>query len=99
MYGVIVALRNNHYITYDSLFLAVNSRIIDNLLPKHKLKVLSKISEKLPLSVTANLIQDEGYWERCSKARWEKGDDPVARWEICDVVQYGGSWKRMFFER
>ncbi|XP_067939661.1 dynein regulatory complex subunit 5-like [Watersipora subatra] len=67
----------------------INSRIIDKLLPKHKVKVLEKISEKLPLHVTANLIQDEGYWKRCCKARWE----------ICDVVQYGKSWKRMYFER
>jgi len=71
------------------VIVAVNSRIIDSLPPKFKAKVLEKISERLPLHVTANLIHDEGYWKRCCKSRWE----------ICDVVQYGGSWKRMFFER
>ena len=34
-------------------------------------------------------MDDEGYWERCCKARWE----------ICDVSAYGGGWKRMYFER
>ena len=44
---------------------------------------------KLPLKVTANLVDDEGYWQRCCKARWQ----------ICDVSAYGNSWKRMYFER
>ncbi|CAB1342713.1 unnamed protein product [Coregonus sp. 'balchen'] len=39
--------------------------------------------------VTANLINDEGYWKRCCKQRWG----------LCDVSSYGHSWKRMFFER
>ncbi|KAK3595522.1 hypothetical protein CHS0354_021623 [Potamilus streckersoni] len=66
-----------------------NSSILNRLLPKHKKKVLEKISVALPLKITANLVDDEGYWKRCCKARWE----------ICDVVAYGGSWKRMYFER
>ncbi|CAH1790851.1 unnamed protein product [Owenia fusiformis] len=66
-----------------------NSDILKDLLSKHKLKVLERISTDLPLKVTANLIQDEGYWKRCCKARWQ----------ICDVSKYGGSWKRMYFER
>lgn len=81
-------LEKNFKQTFDWFFI-VNSKIIDRLLPKHKAKVLERISEKLPLQVTANLIQDDGYWKRCCKSRWD----------ICDVKQYGNNWKRMFFER
>ena len=66
-----------------------NSVIINDLLPKHKTKVLEKISTNIPLKVTANLIDDEDYWQRCCKANWE----------TCDVSVYGDSWKRMFFEK
>lgn len=41
------------------------------------------------IRVTANLITDEGYWERCCKARWQ----------VCDVSNYAKSWKRMYFEK
>ncbi|CAG2258073.1 Dynein regulatory complex subunit 5 [Mytilus edulis] len=57
--------------------------------PRYKSKVLDKISTDIPLKITANLVQEEDYWNRCCKARWE----------ICDVSQYGGNWKRMYFER
>ncbi|XP_029442479.1 dynein regulatory complex subunit 5 [Rhinatrema bivittatum] len=63
--------------------------IVEKLIPKHQEHVLQKLSTSLPLSVTANLISDEGYWQRCC----------TKRWEICDTSSYGGSWKRMFFER
>ena len=43
----------------------------------------------MPIKVTANLVEDEGYWKRCCQSKWT----------ICDVAQYGKSWKRMFFER
>lgn len=66
-----------------------NSTILNNLLPKHKSIVLEKISTDLPLKITANLVEDEGYWKRCCKARWQ----------ICDVAAYGNNWKRMYFER
>ena len=39
--------------------------------------------------VTGPLIKDEKYWERCCHARWS----------LCVVADYGGSWKRMYFER
>lgn len=68
---------------------AHNSKVLLELLPKNQKIVLERISTNLPLKVTALLVEDEGYWERCSKARWE----------ICDVSAYGGSWKRMYFER
>ena len=57
--------------------------------PKDKSKVLDKIDPNIPLDVTAHLVVDEGYWKRCCKNRWP----------VCDVAIYGGSWKRMFFER
>ncbi|CAM2111342.1 unnamed protein product [Caretta caretta] len=63
--------------------------VVDYLRPEHQRKVLDRISTGLPLTVTANLISDEGYWKRCC----------TERWAVCDVSRYGGSWKRMFFER
>lgn len=66
-----------------------NSKILDDLLPKHKVRVLERISTDLPLKITANLVDDEGFWKRCCKARWE----------ICDVAAFGNNWKRMYFER
>jgi len=66
-----------------------NSNILKDLLSKHQKKVLEQISTDLPLKVTALLVDDEGFWQRCCKARWE----------ICDVSAYGDSWKRMYFEK
>ncbi|XP_013799260.1 dynein regulatory complex subunit 5 [Apteryx mantelli] len=63
--------------------------IMDHLLPEHQRKVLDKLSTGLPLTVTANLIHDEDYWKRCC----------TQHWQVCDVSNYGDSWKRMFFER
>ena len=39
--------------------------------------------------VTANLVEDQGYWEKACKAKWN----------VCDVSLYDGDWKRMYFER
>ncbi|KAI0212719.1 Dynein regulatory complex subunit 5 [Lamellibrachia satsuma] len=66
-----------------------NSKVLHDLEPKHKAMLLEKISTDIPLKVTALLVDDEGYWQRCCKARWQ----------ICDVSAYGRSWKRMYFER
>ncbi|XP_063774875.1 dynein regulatory complex subunit 5 [Pseudophryne corroboree] len=63
--------------------------ILEKLLPKHKSKVLDLISTSLPLQVTVNLITYEDYWRRCCSERWP----------VCDISQYGSSWKRLFFER
>ncbi|XP_027743488.1 dynein regulatory complex subunit 5 [Empidonax traillii] len=63
--------------------------ILNYLLPKHQRKVLDRLSTGLPLAVTANLVSDEEYWKRCC----------TERWQLCDVSNYGDSWKRMFFER
>ncbi|KAI4877557.1 hypothetical protein NFI96_028584, partial [Prochilodus magdalenae] len=63
--------------------------ILDELLPSQKAIVLEKLPPSLPLSVTANLIGDEGFWKRCCQARWG----------LNDISEYGHSWKRMFFER
>jgi len=66
-----------------------NSKILNDLLIKHKTKVLERIATDLPLKVTANLVEDEGYWKRCCQATWQ----------ICDVSAHNGSWKQMYFER
>ncbi|XP_009958454.1 PREDICTED: T-complex-associated testis-expressed protein 1 [Leptosomus discolor] len=66
-----------------------NNPILDRLLPGHRRKVLDRLSTSLPLAVTANLINDEGYWKRCC----------TERWRVCDISNHGDSWKRMFFER
>ncbi|NWI56318.1 DRC5 protein, partial [Calyptomena viridis] len=63
--------------------------IFDRLLPAHQRKVADRLSTGLPLTVTANLVSNEEYWKRCC----------VERWQVCDVSNYGDSWKRMFFER
>ncbi|XP_072133799.1 dynein regulatory complex subunit 5 [Mobula birostris] len=63
--------------------------LLNELPEKNRRKVLAKISTKIPLQVTANLVSDEGYWRRCC----------LECWQVCDTSQYGGSWKRMFFER
>lgn len=68
---------------------SVNSNILKKLLPKHKAKVLERLSTNLLLKITAKLVDDDGYWKKCCNARWE----------VCDVSQHGGRWKRMFFER
>lgn len=51
--------------------------------------MLDRLPTGLPLAVTANLVSDEYYWKRCC----------TERWQVCDISSYGGSWKRMFFER
>ncbi len=66
-----------------------NSKVLNELLLKHRSKVLEKISTQLPIKITANLIEDESYWQRCCQATWH----------LCDINSYGGSWKRMYFER
>ncbi|XP_053316145.1 dynein regulatory complex subunit 5 [Spea bombifrons] len=63
--------------------------VVDELLPKHRAKVLSGLSPGLPLRVTAGLIGHDDYWRRCCGERWGP----------CDVSRHGGSWKRLFFER
>jgi len=65
--------------------------ILDQI-PKHQQpKLLANLDINMPLRITAKLIEDEGYWERCCKAR--------KAWQPCRVADYGQSWKRMFFER
>ncbi|KAK2856087.1 hypothetical protein Q5P01_004822 [Channa striata] len=63
--------------------------IFEELTPSQRDFIEKRLSLSLPLSVTANLIGDGVYWERCCKQRWD----------LCDVSYYGHSWKRMFFER
>ncbi|NWV00609.1 DRC5 protein, partial [Upupa epops] len=62
--------------------------ILDRLLPEHQRKVLDRLSTRLPLAVTANVISDEDYWKRCC-TEW---------WGVCDISNHGDSWKQMFFK-
>ncbi|KAJ3333504.1 T-complex-associated testis-expressed protein 1 [Blyttiomyces sp. JEL0837] len=55
---------------------------------KYRDKVLGSLSVDLPLQITANLIPDESYWQRCATSKFKN----------CDVKKHGGSWKRLFFE-
>ncbi|NWS65456.1 DRC5 protein, partial [Crotophaga sulcirostris] len=63
--------------------------ILDCLPPEQQRKVLDRLSTGLPLTVTANLISDEDYWQRCC----------TEHWQVCNISNHGDSWKRMFFER
>jgi len=63
--------------------------LLEDLLPRHKSKVLEKIDTGVPLKVTAPLIENEDFWKRCCKSRWT----------VCDVSKFDNDWKRMYFER
>uniref|UniRef100_A0A8C6V5I7 T-complex-associated-testis-expressed 1 n=1 Tax=Neogobius melanostomus TaxID=47308 RepID=A0A8C6V5I7_9GOBI len=63
--------------------------IYDQLSPTEQMFLQEKLPLTAPLTVTANLIPDGVYWQRrCNEL-----------WDLCDVLDYGKSWKRMFFER
>ncbi|NWV85398.1 DRC5 protein, partial [Dasyornis broadbenti] len=66
-----------------------NNPILNYLLPEHQRKVVDRLSTSLPLTVTANIVSHEDYWKRRC----------IERWQVCEVSNYGDSWKRMFFER
>ncbi|CAI8020042.1 Dynein regulatory complex subunit 5 [Geodia barretti] len=63
--------------------------LLEELPEKYQRKVLEKLPTTLPLNISAGLIADEGYWERCCRSRWA----------LCDVSSYDKNWRRMFFER
>lgn len=63
--------------------------ILNELAPLNRQKVLDELPPTVPLQVTGPLIEDEQYWERCCHHRWT----------LCVPDEYGGNWKRMYFER
>jgi len=65
--------------------------ILKDLPEAFQAKLLKKLDIDTPIEITAPLISDEAYWERCCMAR--------AEWQPCRVVDYGRSWKRLYFER
>jgi len=67
----------------------VEHPILEELEPYYREKVLEHLPTSVPLDTTAPLIEDEDYWKRCCKARWN----------LCDVAEHGYSWKTLFFER
>ena len=75
---------------YGSLLLILTARpLLDELQPSHREKVLKQLPADVPLEITAPLISDEGYWEKCCHQSWE----------LCDVSEHSHSWKQMYFER
>jgi len=65
--------------------------ILKDLPEAFQAKLLKKLDISMPIEITAHLISDEAYWERCCMARQE--------WQPCRVADYGRSWKRLYFER
>ncbi|XP_003383294.1 PREDICTED: T-complex-associated testis-expressed protein 1-like [Amphimedon queenslandica] len=63
--------------------------LLSQLLPPYDQRVLEKLPPTVSLDVTAPLIEDEDYWEKCCHNRWS----------LCMVSDHGESWKRMYFER
>ncbi|XP_075893793.1 dynein regulatory complex subunit 5-like [Nelusetta ayraudi] len=63
--------------------------IFKELSPTQKDYVQQRLSTSLPLHVTAGLVDDGTYWERCCRERWD----------LCDVSEYEHSWRRMYLER
>jgi hypothetical protein len=61
----------------------------DELIDKHREQLLKTLPTRVPLKVTAPLIDDETYWQRCCKEKWS----------ICDIALYDHSWKRFYFEK
>lgn len=52
-------------------------------------RITELLPTSLPVEVSGPLIDDEQYWKRCA----------LERWENCQIVDHGSSWKRLYFER
>lgn len=76
----------SHFCIYVAM---LDRPVLDELKPDHRSKVLKRLSTDVPLSITGPLIEEESYWERCCRARWD----------LCNTAEHGGSWKCMYFER
>uniref|UniRef100_A0A3Q0RZM7 T-complex-associated-testis-expressed 1 n=1 Tax=Amphilophus citrinellus TaxID=61819 RepID=A0A3Q0RZM7_AMPCI len=63
--------------------------IYEELTPSEKDFIQKRLPLSLPLHFTANFVPDGVFWKRCCEQKWT----------VCDVSNYGESWKRMFFER
>ncbi|XP_006792651.1 dynein regulatory complex subunit 5 isoform X1 [Neolamprologus brichardi] len=63
--------------------------IYEDLTSSEKDFIQNRVSLSLPLHFAANVFPDGVYWKRCCEQKWK----------VCDVSNYGESWKRMFFER
>jgi hypothetical protein len=62
--------------------------VLKRIPTKYRDWIISSISTETPLSVAAPLIPDETYWERRSRLRFR----------LANVHEFGGSWKRLYFE-
>lgn len=63
--------------------------IFKELSPTQKDYVQQRLSTSLPLYMTAGLVAEGAYWERCCRERWD----------LCDVSEYDHNWRRMYLER
>lgn len=52
-------------------------------------RVVDNLALDLPLDIAAVLIAGEGYWQRRAAARWNN----------CDTMPHGSSWKQLYMER
>jgi len=66
-----------------------NRPTLRGIAPRYINRVTELLPTNLPLEVTGPLIDDEGYWKRCSTERWDN----------CQISDHGSSWKRCYFER
>uniref|UniRef100_A0A1A8FQR7 T-complex-associated-testis-expressed 1 n=1 Tax=Nothobranchius korthausae TaxID=1143690 RepID=A0A1A8FQR7_9TELE len=73
----------------ENFEVAADKQIFAKVTPFQKRYILDRLSVSLPFHVTSKLVPDGVYWERCCKQRWY----------ICDVTDYGYSWKQMYIER
>ena len=73
---------------FESNSFNVENPVLKNIPTKYRERIVQSISTETPLSIAAPLIPDESYWERRSKVRFK----------LANVDEYGGSWKRLYFE-
>ena len=89
LYTLINTCRLNNYSLIVNLKLVTGLTVYEHLSNTQREFIQARLPPSLPLSVTANVVEDGVYWERCCKQQWD----------LCDVSHYGDSWKRMYFER
>ena len=64
---------------------------LDGLHPKFATAITSSLPLDLDVAVAGPYVHDENYWKRvCLEEQ---------KWENCQIVNHGMSWKQLFFER
>eukprot|EP00047_Mylnosiga_fluctuans_P000343 m.191566 g.191566 ORF g.191566 m.191566 type:complete len:483 (+) comp10048_c3_seq1:1220-2668(+) len=62
--------------------------ILDKLPERYKQAAIDKLAVSLPLAITARLLEDNSYWQKCFAAKFTLEAAPTRK----------RPWKRMFFE-